>query len=104
MAKILDNAAGPGDAISFHVTLSESADSAPREPLSVFEDAALRRALLSALPAAVELVGLDAESRDARGKPSLLLQARVTSVAPLAELRSLLSTQRRRRECGTLTT
>lgn len=90
MAKILDNAAGPGDAISFHVTLSESADSAPREPLSVFEDAALRRALLSALPAAVELVGLDAESRDARGKPSLLLQARVTSVAPLAELRSLV--------------
>jgi alpha-tubulin suppressor-like RCC1 family protein len=36
------------------------------------------------------LVGLDAESRDARGKPSLLVDTRVSSVAPLAELRALV--------------
>jgi len=80
----------PRSTLSFHVTLLTATDNVPREPLQAFRQPSLLSAVTSALPVGVVLLGLDATARDARDRPSMLVQLHVASVAPLAELRSLV--------------
>ena len=73
--------------LAFHVALLSPGGEAV-EPLAAYAEPALFSALGTTLPPGAALTGLDADARDANGRPAMCVRVGIDSVAALAAVRS----------------